>query len=57
MRFTVEYTPQAYRQSDLDLFAEEFAPDLKGKSPDVIAVDGGTILQLHPLTHTHACIA
>ena len=37
----VEYTPQAYLQSDLDMFFANFSPSLVGKSPDFISMDGG----------------
>jgi len=37
----VEYTPQAFLQSDLDIFNEVFAPDLVGVSPDLVSIDGG----------------
>ncbi|KAF9243178.1 peptidase S8/S53 domain-containing protein [Melanogaster broomeanus] len=37
----VEYTPQAYLQSDLDMFASNFSKDLVGVSPEVVSIDGG----------------
>ncbi|KAH7904096.1 Pro-kumamolisin, activation domain-containing protein [Hygrophoropsis aurantiaca] len=38
----VEYTPNAYLQKDLDMFADLFSPSLVGKSPKRISIDGGT---------------
>ncbi|KDQ54115.1 hypothetical protein JAAARDRAFT_136070 [Jaapia argillacea MUCL 33604] len=37
----VEYTPQAYLQSDLDIFFGNFSPSLYGKSPNMVSIDGG----------------
>lgn len=37
----VEYTPQAYIQSDLDMFATNFSQALYGKAPYMVSVDGG----------------
>ncbi|KDR77808.1 hypothetical protein GALMADRAFT_278796 [Galerina marginata CBS 339.88] len=39
----VEYTPQAYVQSDLDLFNAEFSKDLVGKSPKLVSIAGGVV--------------
>ncbi|KAF8148410.1 peptidase S8/S53 domain-containing protein [Crassisporium funariophilum] len=39
----VEYTPQAYLQSDLDTFARNFSKDLVGKSPKLVSIDGGVV--------------
>ncbi|KAJ7098373.1 peptidase S8/S53 domain-containing protein [Mycena epipterygia] len=42
----VEYTPQAYRPADLDMFATNFSsigPSLKGARPILQAVDGGVV--------------
>ncbi|KAL4071280.1 peptidase S8/S53 domain-containing protein [Scleroderma yunnanense] len=39
----VEYTPQAYVQSDLQLFAKNYSQDLIGKSPNLVSIDGGVI--------------
>ncbi|KAG8221268.1 peptidase S8/S53 domain-containing protein [Butyriboletus roseoflavus] len=39
----VEYTPQAYLQSDLQLFAKHFSKDLIGKEPYVVSIDGGIV--------------
>lgn len=39
----VEYTPQAYLQSDLDLFFANFSSSLVGKSPEFVSIDGGVI--------------
>ncbi|KAF8645563.1 hypothetical protein AX16_007736 [Volvariella volvacea WC 439] len=40
----VEYTPQSYIQSDLDLFASHFSPNLVGKSPTLVSIDGGLVI-------------
>ncbi|KAN0081321.1 Peptidase S8/S53 domain containing protein [Tylopilus felleus] len=37
----VEYTPQAYLKSDLELFAQNFSADLLGKEPRLVSIDGG----------------
>ncbi|KAI9845406.1 MAG: hypothetical protein M1837_004884 [Sclerophora amabilis] len=37
----VEYTPQAYLQSDLDLFFQNFSSRLVGQSPILASIDGG----------------
>lgn len=39
----VEYTPQAFLQSDLDLFFDQFEPKLKGKGPDVDLIDNAVV--------------
>ncbi|KAJ7260955.1 peptidase S8/S53 domain-containing protein [Mycena haematopus] len=39
----VEYTPQAYLPSDLDLFFANFSPSLVGRRPELISVDGGVV--------------
>ncbi|KAF7527340.1 hypothetical protein G7054_g10491 [Neopestalotiopsis clavispora] len=39
----VEYTPQAFLQSDLDLFFEQFQPKLAGKSPVVQLIDNAVV--------------
>ncbi|KAH7925917.1 hypothetical protein BV22DRAFT_1010230 [Leucogyrophana mollusca] len=39
----VEYTPQAYLQSDLDMFAKEFNTGLEGKPPKVVSILGGVV--------------
>ncbi|KAF9474366.1 subtilisin-like protein [Pholiota conissans] len=39
----VEYTPQAYLQSDLDKFHKNFSKELVGKSPKLVAIDGGIV--------------
>lgn len=43
---TVEYTPQAYLQSDLQMFFEKYATDLLGKEPLLVSIDGGKHLFL-----------
>jgi tripeptidyl-peptidase-1 len=37
----VEYTPQAFLQSDLDMFYRNFSPSHVGRSPNVVSIDGG----------------
>jgi tripeptidyl-peptidase-1 len=39
----VEYSPQSYRQQDLDLFFEQYAPNLVGQSPIVHFIDGDAL--------------
>ncbi|KAJ6542704.1 peptidase S8/S53 domain-containing protein [Mycena capillaripes] len=39
----VEYTPQAYVASDLDLFFGNYSPSLVGSRPELISVDGGVV--------------
>ncbi|KAK1574290.1 Pro-kumamolisin [Colletotrichum navitas] len=39
----VEYTPQAFLQSDLDLFFDEFEPRLKGTSPIVTLIANAVV--------------
>ncbi|EGO00779.1 hypothetical protein SERLA73DRAFT_159455 [Serpula lacrymans var. lacrymans S7.3] len=39
----VEYTPQAFVQSDINMFASSYAPDLNGKAPVVVSIDGGVV--------------
>lgn len=39
----VEYTPQAFVQSDLQMFAKNFSQDLIGKSPELVSIDGGVV--------------
>jgi tripeptidyl-peptidase-1 len=39
----VEYTPQAYVGSDLDLFFANFSPSLVGQRPELISIDGGVV--------------
>jgi hypothetical protein len=36
-----EFTPGAYLASDIDNFAKTFAPDLYGKRPKLVSIDGG----------------
>jgi tripeptidyl-peptidase-1 len=42
---TVEYTPQAYLQTDLQMFAMNYSTDLIGKEPYMVSIDGGDWLQ------------
>ncbi|KAF8435036.1 peptidase S8/S53 domain-containing protein [Boletus edulis BED1] len=37
----VEYTPQAYLDSDLQMFARNYSADLIGKKPYLVSIDGG----------------
>lgn len=39
----VQYTPQAYLQTDLDLFFSEFQPELVGRGPEVHLLAGGVV--------------
>ncbi|KAI0366291.1 subtilisin-like protein [Pilatotrama ljubarskyi] len=39
----VEYTPQAYVPSDMDMFFGNFSPSQVGQRPQLISIDGGTI--------------
>jgi tripeptidyl-peptidase-1 len=39
----VEYTPQAYLQSDINMFATQFSPSLLGQSPKLVSIDGGVV--------------
>ncbi|TBU37252.1 subtilisin-like protein [Dichomitus squalens] len=37
----LEFTPQAFLQSDLDMFFANFSPSQVGKKPTLISIDGG----------------
>lgn len=37
----VEYTPNAFLQSDLDMYFRNFSPKLVGQSPTLVSIDGG----------------
>ncbi|TFK47450.1 subtilisin-like protein [Heliocybe sulcata] len=37
----VEYTPQAYLQTDLNMFFSNFTPNLVGTAPRMVSIDGG----------------
>jgi len=39
----VEYTPQAYVESDLDLFFKNHSKPSVGQRPDVVSIDGGVV--------------
>lgn len=39
----VEYTPQTFIESDLQLFAKNYSQDLIGKSPNLVSIDGGDL--------------
>lgn len=39
----VEYTPQAFLQSDLDMFFKEFMPKMKDSSPQVVLLDNAIV--------------
>jgi tripeptidyl-peptidase-1 len=41
----VEYTPVAYLQSDLDMFAKNLSTGLEGVSPTLISIDGGSLFK------------
>ncbi|KIJ15541.1 hypothetical protein PAXINDRAFT_99416 [Paxillus involutus ATCC 200175] len=43
----VEYTPQAYVQSDLNIFATNFSQGLVGVAPQVVSIDGGYVQTEH----------
>lgn len=38
---TVEYTPQAYVASDLDMFFKNFSQSQVGERPVLVSIDGG----------------
>lgn len=40
----VEYTPQSYVPSDLDLFARNFTPKAVGYRPTLDSIDGGALV-------------
>ena len=46
--FPAEYTPQAYLQSDLQMFAQNYSTDLIGKEPYLVSIDGGKHLLSGP---------
>ena len=37
----MEYTPEAYLQTDLDMFFGNFSPSQYGMSPNMASIDGG----------------
>lgn len=39
----VEYTPQAYVATDMDMFFEEFSPTQVGERPIMVSIDGGFV--------------
>ncbi|KAJ4419936.1 hypothetical protein N0V82_004650 [Gnomoniopsis sp. IMI 355080] len=39
----VEYTPQAFLQSDLDMYFQEFASNMKDQSPEVVLLDNAVV--------------
>ncbi|KAF4579630.1 hypothetical protein EYR40_000191 [Pleurotus pulmonarius] len=39
----VEYTPQAFIQSDIDMFHFNYSREIMGKTPNVISIDGGVL--------------
>jgi tripeptidyl-peptidase-1 len=41
----VEYTPQAYLKSDLDMFFANYSSNLVGKYPKLVSIDGGRFCQ------------
>ena len=40
--YEVEYTPQAYVATDLDMFFSNFSPTQVGERPVLNSIDGGT---------------
>lgn len=40
----MEYTPNAYLQSDVQMFAQNYSTDLIGKEPYLVSIDGGKAL-------------
>jgi tripeptidyl-peptidase-1 len=44
----VEYTPQAYIPSDLDIFARNFTPRAVGYRPKLESIDGGYLVPGSP---------
>lgn len=57
MTASVEYTPQAYRPADLDMFAKKYAPGNLGKRPTLVSIDGGqnTYFSLHHSSPNFNC--
>jgi hypothetical protein len=47
----VEYTPQAYIQSDLNLFFNSYSPAQVGTSPVLASIDGGKLHKSHCLLY------
>ena len=41
MWYIAEFTPGAYVPSDLDNFGKAYAPDIVGKRPMLVSIDGG----------------
>jgi len=39
----VEFTPQAYLGSDLDMFFKQFSPNQVGVRPELVSIDGGVL--------------
>jgi len=39
----VEYTPQSYLQSDLDLFFQTYQPKQRQTTPNLESIDGGFV--------------
>ena len=39
----MEYTPQSYMQTDLNMFFANYSPPLVGRSPIFNSIDGGTL--------------
>lgn len=39
----LEFTPQSYVQKDLDTFFHDYAPELQGRRPELISIDGGYV--------------
>lgn len=49
----VEYTPQSYIPSDLDLFAKNFTPKAVGYRPTFDSIDGGVLVEGTPNFNTN----
>ncbi|CAO1639400.1 unnamed protein product [Sympodiomycopsis kandeliae] len=39
----LEFTPQSYVQNDLDTFFKDYQPDLLGRKPELVTIDGGYV--------------
>lgn len=39
----LEFTPQSYVQKDLDTFFHDYAPELSGRKPELVSIDGGYV--------------
>lgn len=41
----VEYTPQSYVATDMDTFFKNFSSSQVGQRPQIVSIDGGTIIK------------